>query len=167
MRKTTSSALLWSVPICNPRLTYAIASLRALGSSSLPERALCYRGAEKPPSWPRSFKRSLTGLIRGQFHGSESPSYTKTRRTLPSCIERGDRAGIPPAGYDGARARSARRQAHIGGFMAPEDLNSAKNQGSRSYENPKIRVIRPKLDYSVTTTISSSSPKAKTSKGEL
>jgi hypothetical protein len=45
--------------------------------------------------------------------------------------------------------------------MKTADPTSYKTHQPRLYERPKVRVVRPKLDSSVTTTINSSSPNAK------
>jgi hypothetical protein len=46
------------------------------------------------------------------------------------------------------------------------DLTPTKPRWPQPYEKPKIRVIKPRLDGSVTTTISSSSPPVKRSEAK-
>ena len=43
----------------------------------------------------------------------------------------------------------------------------AKAQWPRPYEKPKVRLVKPKLDSSITTTISSSSPHVKKAQEKL
>lgn len=45
--------------------------------------------------------------------------------------------------------------------MKTADPISHKAQKFRLYERPKIRIVRPRLDESITTTINSSSPQTK------